>query len=95
MSIDKQNSTQQQQQPLPLSLFAMLAATSRDLGLPVRSIPNSGRNRKEQQAFLRSILEQAIEIANEVDDYFSDEACSESYDGEEEDSCIQNRNRNQ
>ena len=89
MTTDKQNPTQQRQQPL--SLFAMLAGSSEYLGLPVRSMPNSMRDRKQEQAFLRSILEQALELTNDIDDYFSEESSSENNDCEEENSRSQNR----
>jgi hypothetical protein len=89
MSTGKQNPTQQRQQPLSLS--AMLAGFSGELGLPIRSMPNSRRNRKEEQAFLLSILEQALMISNDVDDCFSEESSSENNDCAEENSRSQNR----
>jgi hypothetical protein len=63
MTIAKQNPTQQRQQPLSLS-NALSSLSARDLDLPsVRSMPNSRRDRKEQRAFLRSVIDQAIGIA--------------------------------
>jgi hypothetical protein len=56
-------------------------------------MPNSRRDRKEQQAFLISMLEQAIEIANDVDDHFLDASSSGKTEGEEENSCSQNWNQ--
>jgi hypothetical protein len=84
MTIDKQNPTQQRQQPLSLS-DATLPLSTGDLGLQVRSMPNSRR------AFLLSILEQALEIANDVDDFFSAASSSENTDDEEENSSSQNQ----
>jgi hypothetical protein len=97
MTIDKQNPMQQRQQSLSLSqtLFSSLSP-GRDLGLPVRRMPNSRQNPEEQRAFLRSMLEQAIEIADDVDDYFSEDSSSENTDCEEEgESHSHNQNQNQ
>ena len=84
MTIDKHNPTQRRQQPLSLS-DALFSQHAGYVGISVRSMPNSRRrDTEEQQAFLRSILEQAIEIANDVDEYLSDEYSSDNTDGEEE-----------
>jgi hypothetical protein len=85
MTIDKQNPTQQRQQKLSLS--ALLSLPTGDLGRPVRSIPNARQDPIERRAFLRSILEQAIELANDVDDCFTD--------GEGESSRCHSQNQNQ
>jgi hypothetical protein len=89
MTIDKtQNLRQHRQQPL-LRSDVTLPLCNADLGcLPARSsMPNSSRrdNPIEQRAFLRSILEQAIEILNDVD-------CNDT-DGEKENSRSQNQNQ--
>jgi hypothetical protein len=48
-------------------------------------MPNSGRDRKDQNAFLRSILSQAVEIAYDVDGCVSErDSSSDNTDGEEE-----------
>jgi hypothetical protein len=95
MNIDKHNPSQQRQQPLPLS--ALLDLSTGDLSLPVRSMPKSRRDRKEQRAFLRSILEQAIEIANDLADCFPEDmeesSSSDNTDGEEDNSHSQNQNQ--
>jgi hypothetical protein len=67
MTIDKHNPTRQRQQPRSLSQV-LSRSTERYLWLPVSSTSNSRRDPEEQQAFLRSMLELAIEIANEVAD---------------------------
>jgi hypothetical protein len=82
----KQNPTHQREQPLSLLSFS-----TGDLGLPVLSTPKSRRDPKEQLAFLQSILEQALEIANDVDDWFSED-CSGNGNGEGEES---SRSQNQ
>jgi hypothetical protein len=82
MTLAKQNPTHQREQPM--SLFSL---STRDLGLPVRSTLQSRRDPEEQLAFLQSILEQALEIAADVDDFFSEDSCSDKTDntnGEEE-----------
>ncbi len=87
MTIDKHNATQQErQQPLPLWQALRCRPTLGDLDLPVRiSMPNSRRQDPNQErAFLLSILEQALEIANDVDADFSEESSSEYVDGEQE-----------
>jgi hypothetical protein len=86
MTIDKQNPTQQ-----PLSLFSL---STGDLGLPVRSTPASRRDPKEQLAFMRLILEQALEIANEcdADDFFSEISSPDNTNGDEEEN---SRSQNQ
>jgi hypothetical protein len=89
---DKHNPTQQRQQPISLS-DALFCLSS--LGSPARSMPNSRRDPKEQRAFLRSILEQALEIANDVGDYFSEDSSSENADEEEENSSSQNQDQDQ
>jgi hypothetical protein len=82
MTIDKHNPTQQQQ---PLSLLqAMWPLPTGDLGLPVRSMPNSSRDPREHLAFLRSILEQALVITNDVDDFLSENYSPDHTDGEQE-----------
>jgi hypothetical protein len=94
MTIDKQNPTHQQRQE-PLSLSDALLPLPAGYCLSLRSMPNSRRRGpKEQQAFLISVLEQAIEIANNVDDHFSDESSSGNTDGEEEENS-RNQNQNQ
>jgi hypothetical protein len=96
MTIDKENPPQHRQQPLSLS-NALLPLSIGELGLPVRSMPILMRDPIEHLAFLRSILEQALEIANDDnDDYcFSEDTSSEYADGEEENSRSQNQNQNQ
>jgi hypothetical protein len=84
MTIDKQNPTQQRQQPLSLS-DAISSLTTGDLDLTlIRSMQNARRNPEEQRIFLKAVLEQAIEIAESVDDCLSEESSSEKTDGEEE-----------
>jgi hypothetical protein len=90
MTIDKQNPTQQRQQPLSLS-DATLPLSTGDLGLTARSMPNTRRDPIERQAFLQSILEQAIELAKDVDCFFPEESISECADDVEEDSRSQNQ----
>jgi hypothetical protein len=90
MTIDKQNQTHHREQPLSL-----LSLSTEDLGLPVRSTPKSRRDPKEQLAFLQSILEQALEIANGVDDWFSEDSCSENTDDDEEEKNSRALNQNQ
>jgi hypothetical protein len=93
MTIDKQNPTQQRPQPLSLS-DATLPLSTGDLGLTARSMPNSRRDPIERQAFLQSILEQAIELAKDVDCFFSEESiseCADDDDDDEEDSRSQNQ----
>jgi hypothetical protein len=87
MTINKQNSTPPppQQQPLSLSQTLRSFPTLADLGLPLpvrSSMSKSRQDPKQQQAFLLSILEQAIEIANDVDAYFPEESSSDNTDGE-------------
>jgi hypothetical protein len=95
MTIDNQNPTQQRQQPLSLSQALLLSfSPGRDLGSPVRRMPNSRLDRTEHRAFLQSMLEQAIVLANDVDDYFSEESSSDSTDGEEEENS-RSQNQNQ
>jgi hypothetical protein len=92
MTIAKHNPTQQRQQSLSL-LQALCSLRTGDLGLPVHSMPNSSRDpRDDHLAFLRSILEQALEIGNEVDDFFSEDSSPDNTDGEQEDS---SRSQNQ
>jgi hypothetical protein len=93
MTIRKQNQTQQRQLPQSLSQ-ALLSFSTGDLGLPVRSLPNSRRDLKDQRSFLQSILEQAIEIANGVDDCFSEDSSSNNTDNEEDENS-RSLNRNQ
>jgi hypothetical protein len=50
--------------------MSLLSLSTGDLGSSARSTPQSRRDPKKQRAFLRSILEQAIEIAADVDDLF-------------------------
>jgi hypothetical protein len=91
MTIDKNPTHQQRQAPLSLSdvLFSLPAGHCFSL----RSMPKSRRQGPEEQlAFLMSMLEQAIEIANDVDDSFSDDSFSDNTDGEEEE---KSRNQNQ
>jgi hypothetical protein len=83
MPIDKQNPTQQQQQPLSLS-DTLSSLSAENLRFRVRSMPNSRLDLKEQQAFLQSILEQALEIAADVDHFFSEDSLSATTDNEEE-----------
>jgi hypothetical protein len=68
-----------------------------DLSLPVRSMPTSRRDLKEQRAFLQSILEQAIEIANGVDDCLSEDSPLNNTDDDDDDDDENSRslNRNQ
>jgi hypothetical protein len=90
MTMDKQNPMQQRQQPLSLSDATTLPLSTGDLGLPVRRMPNSARRDdsmlEQQAAFLRSILEQAIELANDADYFFSEDSISECTDDVEENS---------
>jgi hypothetical protein len=67
-----QNPTQQRQQPLSLSdaLLSLSAAGNSDL--PVRRMPNSMRDRKEQRVFLKSVIDQAMEVIADADDRFSE-----------------------
>jgi hypothetical protein len=67
-----QNPTQQRQQPLSLSdaLSSLSAAGNSDL--PVRRMPNSMRDRKEQRVFLKSVIDQAMEVIADADDRFSE-----------------------
>jgi hypothetical protein len=97
MTIDKHNTTQQRQEPLSLSQALFLSLSpGRDLGLPVRRMPNSRRDPEEQRAFLRSMLEQVIEIANEVEAFFREDSSSENTDGEgEEENSSSSHNQNQ
>jgi hypothetical protein len=93
MTIDKNPTHQQRQESLPLS-DALLPLPA-GYCLSLRSMPNSRRRGpKEQQAFLISMLEQAIEIANDVDDHFLDEPCSDNTEGEKEKNS-RNQNQNQ
>jgi hypothetical protein len=96
MTTDKQNPTQQRQQPQSLSQ-ALLPLSTRDLGLPVRSMLNSSwRDHKEELAFLQSILKQAIEITNDFDYCFSkDSSSNNTDDDEEEEENSRSPNRNQ
>ena len=91
MTIDKRNPTKQRQQPLSLSQ-ALFSLFTGDLGLPVHSMPKSRRDVKEQRAFLMSILKQAIEIGNDIDDCFwgdsSPDSSRDYTDGVEESSHI-------
>jgi hypothetical protein len=87
MTTDEQSATQQErQQPLSLSHALRLLSPLGDLGLQVRRIPNVRQDPPKQQAFLRSMLEQAHEIANSVDEHFSDESSSptDNANGEQE-----------
>jgi hypothetical protein len=88
MTIDNKNPTQQRQQPLSLSQALV--------GLPVRRIASSGRRRdpEEQRVLLRSILEQAVEMANEVDAFSLEDSSSDSTDDEEEENSSSNSNSN-
>jgi hypothetical protein len=81
MTIDKHNPNHQRQQ---LSQALWSFPTSGDLGLRARSmLPNSRRqDPKEQRAFLRSILEEAIELANDIDACF--DTSSDNTDGEQD-----------
>jgi hypothetical protein len=95
MTVDKQNPTQQRQQPLSLSdARTTLPLSTGDLGLPVRRIPNSRRRDdsmiEQQAAFLRSILQQAIELANDAEYFFPEDSISECTDDVEENSRNQN-----
>jgi hypothetical protein len=61
-------------------------------------MPKSRLDVKEQRAFLQSILEQAIEIANGVDDCFSEDSSSTNTDDDDDDEEEENSrslNRNQ
>jgi hypothetical protein len=93
MTIDKQNPTQQRQQPLSLSdaLSSSLSAAG-NLDLPgVRSMSNSRRDRKEERLFLKSVIDQAQEVIDDNDDSFSEGDWS-SKNVEEESSRSQNQN---
>jgi hypothetical protein len=87
MTIDKQNPTQQRQQPSVSNALSSLATRY----LPVRSMPSSRRDPIAQRAFLRSILDLALEIANDVDDSFSEDSTSDDTDDVEESSRSQNQ----
>jgi predicted transposase YbfD/YdcC len=98
MNINKPNSTQQpQQQPLSLSQALRYLPTLVDLGLSVRSMPNSRQDDpKQQRDFLLSILEKAIELSNDIDSHFSKESSLDNDDGEQEqEENIRNQNWNQ
>jgi hypothetical protein len=83
-TIDKQNATQQRHQPLSLSQ-ALWPLPTGDLGLRARSMPNSRRqDPKEQRAFMRSILEEAIELANDIDASFPEDTSSDNTGGEQD-----------
>jgi hypothetical protein len=86
MTSAKQNPTQQQQQPLSLSQVLWSFPTPVDSGVRVRSMPKARRqDPKEQQDFMRSILEEAIEIANDVDSCFPEDSSSKkTYAGKQE-----------
>jgi hypothetical protein len=97
MTIDKQNPTQQRQQPLSTSdALSPLFSAAGNLDLPVvhssMSMPNPRRDRKAQRLFLKSVLEQALEITNDVDGCFSEGDWS-SENVEEENSRSQNQNQ--
>jgi hypothetical protein len=99
MTVNKQSATQQErQQPLSLSQAFRSLPTLADLGLPVRSIMSKANSRQQdpeqKRAFLLSMLEQAIEIANDVDAYFPEESSSDNADGEQEEN-IRSQNQNQ
>jgi hypothetical protein len=95
MTIDKHNPTQQRQQPQSLTQ-ALSSLPTADLGLPVCSIPNARQDPREHREFLRSILQQAIELANGVADYLSGVSSSDNTDGEdEENSRSQTQNQKQ
>jgi hypothetical protein len=98
MSIDKDNSTQQERHQ-PLSLLQALRSlpTLGDLAFPVRnSISNSRQDPNDERVFLLSMLEQAIKIANSVDALFLEVSLSESADGEQEvTSLSHDQNQNQ
>jgi hypothetical protein len=88
MTIAKQNPTHQRQQQ-PLTLFSL---STEDLGLPVHITPKSRRDPIAQRAFMRSILEQAIEIANDAEDFFSENSSPDNTNGDEEEN---SRSQNQ
>jgi hypothetical protein len=82
MTIDKpENPTHQRGQPLSLLSFS-----TGDSVLPVLGTLKSRRDPKEQLAFLQSILEQALEIANDVDDWLLEGDLS--LDNNDGDSCV-------
>jgi hypothetical protein len=94
MTIDK-NPTQQQRQA-PLSLSDALFPVPAGQYFSLHSMPNSRRQSPEEQlAFLMSILEHAIEIANDVDHSFSNDSFSDNTDEEEEEKKSRNWNQNQ
>jgi hypothetical protein len=100
MTIHKQISTQQppQQQPLSLSETLRYLPTLRGLALPlpVRSMSKlRQQDPEQQQAFLLSMLEQAIEIANDVDAYFPEESCADNAGGEKQEGKSRSQNQNQ
>jgi hypothetical protein len=86
MATDKHNAThQERQQPLSLSQALRSLPTLGDLGLPVRSLSNSRQDDpKQRRDFLLSILEQAIEIAKDMDASFLEEYSADNADGEQE-----------
>jgi type II secretory pathway component PulK len=95
MTIDKNPTHQQRQASLSLSLSDALFSLPAGHCFSLRSMPKSRRQEPEEQlAFLMSMLEQAIEIANDVDDSFSDDSFSDNTDDEEEEK-IRNQNQNQ
>jgi hypothetical protein len=90
MAIDKQNPTQQRQQPLSLS-DALSPLSTGDLGsLRVRSMRSSRRDPIAQRAFLRLMLASALEIAADVDDCLMEDVSSTD-NVEQEDSRSQNQ----
>jgi hypothetical protein len=94
MTIDKQNPTHQRQQPRSLSNALLPLSSVGDMGSPVPIIPNSRRDPIEQRAFIRSIMEQAIEIANHIGPWFSEDSPSGNTDEEEEEK-RRSQNQNQ
>jgi hypothetical protein len=92
MTNDKQNAIQQRQQPSVSNALSSLATP--DLALPaVRSMSSSRRDPIAQRAFLRSILDLALEIANNVEAFFSEDSTSDDTDDVEENSRSQNKNQ--
>jgi hypothetical protein len=94
MTIDKpDNPTQQRGQPQ----LSLLSFSTGDLGLPVLGTSKSRRERdpEEQLAFLQSILEQALEIANDVDDFLLEDSSLHNTDDDEDEENSRDLNLNQ
>jgi hypothetical protein len=89
----KQNPTLQRQRPLTVSESLSSLSAAGNLDFTVRSrMPNSIRDRKDQRVFLKSVIDQALEVIEDADDCFSESGWSS--EKAEEEKC-QSQNRNQ